>query len=301
MTDKTPVGTENGDEIEEIFEEILQDTPVGMKLKHGASSKRERTGILDFLLKWVGIMYLNCRFLIMSNSLAPEQQWRKWYKGLLGFLEPQLFVAEFFKLGRYLRPMEVVEEVTVDKELPTKRSLASTFNQMTAMSNGGSNSGEKKKKTIREDLKDDGGEGNYTNCLVYDKHPIFDICDICENVKDMNAANKFYVKVLMYIMNVIKFAVQDNNKALGIFIKYDKNVVELFVMMEELTKEFSVKTDFGNSIRISRFGITKMREANCRTIDDFINYIYGEKRWLYDNFGTIKSDSEMIKALVWYC
>ena len=41
MTDKTPVGIANVDEIEEIFEEILQDTPVELKLKHGASSKGE--------------------------------------------------------------------------------------------------------------------------------------------------------------------------------------------------------------------------------------------------------------------
>ncbi len=40
-----------------------------------------------------------------------------------------------------------------------------------------------------------------------------------------------------------------------------------------------------------------MRECNCKNIDEFINYIYGEKRWLYDTFGTIKSDNEIIKAL----
>ena len=85
------------------------------------------------------------------------------------------------------------------------------------------------------------------------------MCDISENMKDMKAANKFYMKVLQYMMNVLEYAVHDNNKANGIFIKYDKNVELFFDLMEELTKEFSVKTDFENTIRISKFGLTKMR------------------------------------------
>ena len=237
----------------------------------------------------------------MIPGLNSEQQWRKWFRGFIGFLKSQIFVGEFFNLGRYQCPMEILEVEEVDKELPTKRSLTFTFNQMAAMASSVKDSAEKKgKKGGKDDareVKETIMEEPSTKCLVFDHHPIFDICDISENVKDMKAANKFYVKVLQYIMNIIEFAVHDNNKANGIFIKYDKNVERLFEMMEELTKEFSVKTDFENTIRISKFGLTKMRECNCKSVDEFINYIYGEKRWLYDTFGTIKSDNEMIKAL----
>ena len=76
---KTP--RENlSEEIDEI-EEIFQDTPVEMNLKAGSSTKRERATILDFLLKWIGIQWINSKFLRMSPGLNSEQQWRKWFRG----------------------------------------------------------------------------------------------------------------------------------------------------------------------------------------------------------------------------
>ena len=187
---KTPKGNlgEDFDEIEEIF----QDTPVEVNLKAGSSTKRDRATILNFLFKWTGVLCANSKFLRMNPAMNSEQQWGKWYKGLLGFFESQVFVGEFFLLGKFQCPMEVVEVDVLDKELPTKRSLADTFNQMAAMASSVKDSAEKKvKKGGKEDakeVKESIVEEPSTKCLIFEHHPIFEMCDISENMKAMKAA-----------------------------------------------------------------------------------------------------------------
>ena len=43
--------------------------------------------------------------------------------------------------------------------------------------------------------------------------------------------------------------------------------------------------------------MTKMYTTNCKNMDDFISYLYNEKRWLYEQQDIIKSEQDMLKAL----
>ena len=63
----------------------------------------------------------------------------------------------------------------------------------------------------------------------------------------MIEANKLYKRVIKYMMDVLKYAVQLNKKALWIHNRSEDKASSFFDTLEELRKEFSIKTNFENS------------------------------------------------------
>jgi hypothetical protein len=284
---KTPRNT--GAEEEDHSDGDLSDveTPVEVILKQSSASKVQKASLMNNLFSWNGSeKYAHLKDFRMSADLTAEQQYYYWFKGYINVMEGQTFAGEFLEYGKYQEPMMFVKLNPLDTELPTKRPLAAEFDAAVTGDNG-----KKTKKSSTESSND------LSKCLVYEGHPIFEYCEIERSVKDMIAANKLYKRVLKYMMDVLKYAVQLNKKALWIYNRSDDKASNFFIVLEELRKEFSIKTNFENTIRINQFGMTKMHTTQCKNMDDFISYLYNEKRWLYDQHNIIKTDQEMIKAL----
>ena len=269
-------------------DENVIETPVEVVLKPSNASKQQKASLMNNLFTWTGSeKYFYIRDFKMSATLTDEQELYYWYKGYTNLMGGQTFAGEFLEYGHYQEPMIFVKTNPLDTELPTKRPLAAEFDA--ALTGEGSS-----KKTKRTG----GDTGNdLSKCFIYENHPVFEYCDIDKTVKDMVAANKLYKKVIKYMMDVLKYAVQLNEKALWIYNRSDDDASNLFITIEDLRKEFSIKTNFENTIRINKFGVTKMYETKCKSLDEFIGYLYNEKRWLYNNQGIFKSEEDMIKAL----
>ena len=121
--------------------------------------------------------------------------------------------------------------------------------------------------------------------------------DVESTLSEMKMANDFYRKIMIFIVEVVKHAVKSNEKAWPIYTKFGDDETKLFDIMDALKAEFSMKCSFENQRRASRFGNVTMGECKCKTIDQFISFLYNERRWLSDTLGILKSEEEMLGAL----
>ena len=122
-------------------------------------------------------------------------------------------------MGEYQLYMETVEEEEKnEEENSTKRSLEDVFDKVKG-SDGSPRIKKAKKDEVIVQMK---------KCLMFDGHPIFDIFEFEQTISDMQMANSYYIKIMLFINDVIKNAIITNEIAYPLYSKFEDDETKIF-------------------------------------------------------------------------
>ena len=229
------------------------------------------------------IDYLEIKTLMLPATVTDKSQWLLYGRRFEAYLRSHPYAHRFWKLGKYLLPAFIVMNNGVGG-VSTNRALVGEF--IEAMNDVN----QSVLTSMNMNMK----------CQLVKEHPLYEMLVNNNSVTNVNLMIEFYIKMMQFIMDVLRHTVGSNQVALNVLAAYDlDNVESLFKMATELDAIFAGTCTAENRRRRYRFGNLFIGDVKCRSVDEFIAILYEERRWIHSIWNDdYRNDTEMLEALI---
>ena len=245
-----------------------------------------RENIIKQWLNWRPVVdYLNFPTMVLPQNACTIEEWKEYASRFEAYLRSHPYAYKFWMMGYFQIPGEIIPNSEFQQQRQG-RNLSSDIDGSNS-SNGRSSSGGQ--QTSFSKMK----------CKHFPDHPIFHSFIVPDSVNELQLAVDFYLRNISFIWDVFRYGIEKNHKAASVMARLDKgDYRSLFSVAKELHQLFSAVSTGEARFRRGAFGAKLISETNCNNLEDFIAYLYEERKWIMESFREWKSDEDMLHAAI---
>ena len=136
-------------------------------------------------------------------------------------------------------------------------------------------------------------------CRLVKDHPMYYLFINNTSVANIQIAVDFYNRMMEFILDVLRYALSSNDKANNVLATYVVgDTSTIFKLATEINTLFLGQCSMESRSRRYQFGNLKFIDSKCKTFDEFIAYMFEERRWIQANYNEFRSDAELLDALI---